>query len=236
MTAGNHRLLADEPIDVGGWTPGRRRNDLLLAALGSCTAMTLRLYAERRAAARPSVSVSLRHFQDSRCGLRNLETAPGAGRPIERRIRLAGIWTRRRHNGCWRSPISAGALHADLGGRHQDRSSRTDGAQPSRAALFIGRTTARSEAVVIDVAMPTSPDRPAVDRWRLRRRPRPPPPRRPTWRARSSPARARRCRRCPGRRRTRPAALPSPRIAVSTPSTSPTASMTSGRPPSVSGR
>jgi putative redox protein len=60
MQAGGHLLLADEPIGVGddlGPTP----YDLLLASLGACTAMTLRLYAERNGWPLTQVSVELRH-------------------------------------------------------------------------------------------------------------------------------------------------------------------------------
>jgi putative redox protein len=43
-----HRLRADEPTDKGGDNSGPAPHELLLAALGSCTAMTLKVYAERK--------------------------------------------------------------------------------------------------------------------------------------------------------------------------------------------
>src|SRR5207247_7299179 len=49
VTAGAHRFLADEPVDVGGLDSGPGPYDLLLAGLGACTAMTLRLYAASKA-------------------------------------------------------------------------------------------------------------------------------------------------------------------------------------------
>ena len=61
VRTGKHLFLADEPIEVGGLDSGPGPYDLLLAALGACTAMTLRLYAERKALPLDRVTVRLSH-------------------------------------------------------------------------------------------------------------------------------------------------------------------------------
>jgi uncharacterized OsmC-like protein/pimeloyl-ACP methyl ester carboxylesterase len=88
IRAGGHVLIADEPAGVGddlGPTP----YDLLLASLGACTAMTLRLYADRKGWPLAHVSVELRHdrihAQDSDC-----TTPPCRIERIERIVSLSG--------------------------------------------------------------------------------------------------------------------------------------------------
>ena len=48
ITAGAHTLIADEPKEAGGTDEGPSPYELLLAALGACTAMTLKMYVERK--------------------------------------------------------------------------------------------------------------------------------------------------------------------------------------------
>jgi uncharacterized OsmC-like protein len=48
ITAGKHTIIADEPAGAGGADSGMSPYELLLAALGACTAMTLKLYIERK--------------------------------------------------------------------------------------------------------------------------------------------------------------------------------------------
>ena len=61
ILVGRHRLSGDEPVWAGGTDTGPNPYDLLLAALGSCTSMTLALYARRKAWPLEAVTVRLRH-------------------------------------------------------------------------------------------------------------------------------------------------------------------------------
>lgn len=59
ITIGGHRIRADEEAGDGGGDTGAAPHELLLAALGACTSMTLRLYAERKGWALRGVQVTL---------------------------------------------------------------------------------------------------------------------------------------------------------------------------------
>lgn len=90
ITVGAHRLLADEPRDVGGLDSGPGPYDLVLAGLGACTAMTLRLYAERKALPLERVTVELKHSRIHAADCEDCETKEGMLDRIERSITLRG--------------------------------------------------------------------------------------------------------------------------------------------------
>lgn len=64
IQAGNHALIADEPAEVGGHDQGPTPYGLLLSSLGACTAMPLRMYADRKQWNLQQVEVALNHSKD----------------------------------------------------------------------------------------------------------------------------------------------------------------------------
>jgi len=61
IAAGQHQLTSDEPVEVGDTDTGPSPYDLLLAALGSCTSMTVAFYARRKQGRLEHVAVRLKH-------------------------------------------------------------------------------------------------------------------------------------------------------------------------------
>lgn len=65
VSAGSHVFTADEPKELGGLDSGPAPYDMLLAALGSCTAMTIRMYANQKKWPLEGVSVTLTHRKET---------------------------------------------------------------------------------------------------------------------------------------------------------------------------
>jgi len=90
IISGPHHLVADEPVTAGGLDSGPGPYDLLLAALGACTAMTLRLYADRKQLPLTRVQVRLRHYRIYATDCAECETKEGMIDHIDREIMLEG--------------------------------------------------------------------------------------------------------------------------------------------------
>lgn len=90
IEAGRHRLVADEPVEAGGTDTGASPYDLLLAALGACTSMTVSMYARRKRWPLEEVTVRLRYSRIHAQDCAECETGEGMLDRIEREIGLTG--------------------------------------------------------------------------------------------------------------------------------------------------
>lgn len=82
VASGHHELIADEPVSMGGDAAGPAPFDYLMAGLGACTSMTLRMYAERKGLQLTRVRVELAHDK--------IEGENGQRDRITRKITLDG--------------------------------------------------------------------------------------------------------------------------------------------------
>jgi uncharacterized OsmC-like protein/pimeloyl-ACP methyl ester carboxylesterase len=90
ISVGPHRMLADEPIAAGGEDTGLGPYDLVLAGLGACTSMTMRLYADRKSLPLERVTVTLKHSKIHAQDCAECETKAGMLDQIERIIAMEG--------------------------------------------------------------------------------------------------------------------------------------------------
>ena len=90
IIAGPHRYLADEPVSAGGNGSGPSPYEYLIAALGACTSMTIRLYADLKKIPLARVSVALRHDKIHATDCAECETKEGKIDRIEREVTLEG--------------------------------------------------------------------------------------------------------------------------------------------------
>ena len=93
IVAGRHHVVADEPTSVGGHDLGVTPYDLLLAALGTCTSMTLRTYAKRKELNVEKIQVKLEHSRIHADDCESCEDQSGKVDQIRRMIRIDGDLT-----------------------------------------------------------------------------------------------------------------------------------------------
>ena len=90
VQARHHLISADEPLSLGGTDRGLNPYELLLASLGACTSMTLKMYAERKKWPLEGVSVRLRHGRVHAKDCEDCETETGLIDVIEKEVKLEG--------------------------------------------------------------------------------------------------------------------------------------------------
>jgi uncharacterized OsmC-like protein len=98
VEAGPHRIIVDEPVALGGTDEGATPYALLLAALGACTAITLRLYARTKGWPLETVEVRLSHDKIHAEDCATCETKEGRLDRIEREIIVGGPLTEEQRN------------------------------------------------------------------------------------------------------------------------------------------
>jgi putative redox protein len=90
VAVGSHRMLADEPVAAGGEDTGPGPYDFVLAGLGACTSMTMRMYADRKSLPLEQVTVTLKHSKIHAEDCAECEPKEGMLDQIDRVIAIEG--------------------------------------------------------------------------------------------------------------------------------------------------
>jgi len=91
IRAGHHDLVADEPVSAGGGDKGPSPFGLVLAGLAACTAITLRMYAERKNWPLSGLGVELQYFREDKSFRIERALRVQGDLDAEQRARLADI-------------------------------------------------------------------------------------------------------------------------------------------------
>ena len=91
--AGSHKLAADEPVSAGGMGSGPGPYEFLLAALGSCTSITVTMYARRKGWPLSEVTVWLRHSKVHAADCADCDSREAIIDQINRDVRFGGPLT-----------------------------------------------------------------------------------------------------------------------------------------------
>ena len=97
ISAGRHRLVADEPVSAGGGDAGPDPYAYLLTSLGVCTSMTVGLYARRRKFPLENIKVSLWHSRIHAQDCEECETREGMVDRIDVEVELSGALSAEQH-------------------------------------------------------------------------------------------------------------------------------------------
>jgi putative redox protein len=90
VSIGPHQMLADEPVAAGGHDSGPGPYDFVLAGLGACTSMTMRMYADRKSLPLERLTVTLKHSKIHAQDCAECETKEGMLDQINRVITIEG--------------------------------------------------------------------------------------------------------------------------------------------------
>lgn len=93
LRVGKHVVRIDEPVDLGGGDTGPTPYDLIAGALGACTAITLRMYADRKGWPLTGVKVTLSHAKIHARDCADCETKEGKLDQLEKVVILEGPLT-----------------------------------------------------------------------------------------------------------------------------------------------
>ena len=93
ITARQHKLPADEPLEFGGTDQGPTPYELFLGALGSCIAITVRMYAKRKDWPLSDVQVELTHRKTHARDCEDCESTSGYVDVIEKHVEVSGDLT-----------------------------------------------------------------------------------------------------------------------------------------------